>query len=384
MIRNSSINLNSFWAAILLSAGSFSVALPVNGITPFLLSLCLIYYLFSCKPKFNKTITFFVGFIFLYFLFSFLIIDDRTNSIKEYFVKFLFMGLSGLCLSQLAVSPEKVIKYTVVISIVLLPFSFRLDFNEDTGIMMGISYYIIKFINAIILAFLYRITFFSKKTFLQQIGLVALLIVYCLFFVSFASRAAILSILLFIVFSLIACSRKHTLLISLVIGAIGGVLYIYFFDILKVVSDMASNHGLNILAVDKMLYYLDDISNGRDELYKKGLYMINENPLFGNGIASFENRFNTIYIHSIWLQLLIEGGLFFFVPIAIIVFLSFRYIMIDNNNQVNRLFVAYLISISLVQLTFSETFWRLQYFWYYIGYTIQLYTSRNYKKYANG
>ena len=148
----------------------------------------------------------------------------------------------------------------------------------------------------------------------------------------------------------------------------------YQIPIVEYVSNWFNLHGMTIIALDKMLYFTGgDLANGRAELMDSALGLVKENPLIGHGIAYFESRFNNGYVHNIFVQMMMEGGIILTLPFLFIIFMSFRMLIDEKIPKDVRLFLTFLISSCLFHLFFSETFWRLQYFWFYIGYSIKLY-----------
>ena len=95
-------------------------------------------------------------------------------------------------------------------------------------------------------------------------------------------------------------------------------------------------------------------------------------PIWGNGIAAYENAFHTNWVHNVFVQLFVEGGILLLLPFLYFIFLSLKYIFQSHHNKEDRLFLAMLMAGGLTELLFSSYLWRSQVFWLYIGYTIKL------------
>lgn len=376
------IAINSLNAAILLSAGAFSVIIPIPGIMLAMLLITIFIYFASGNTLAKPIVYPLISICLFFFILSFIIVDDKSGALVEYFIKFVFMGFTGLFISQTRFDINRVMQYSCYLSVLLLPFFLRTHIaeTEDWGIMMGISYYVIVFIISLIY-YLFICKSVSNSHYLLY-GV--LLIVYILFFLSFASRGAILSIMLFLFLWLYIRCDKHKGLIILSVACTICLLTLFFIPIIQSVSDFAASKGLSILALNKMLYFLgDNLDNGRAAGLDEGLHMFYDSPIWGNGIASFEAKFKEGYVHNLFVQMLLEGGLILTLPFVVIVLWSFIIISSNKVSRDERYFMAFLVSISLVHLLFSETFWRLQYFWFYIGYTLRIHHFNIEKKWQN-
>jgi O-antigen ligase len=53
----------------------------------------------------------------------------------------------------------------------------------------------------------------------------------------------------------------------------------------------------------------NDVTSGRDVIFKLTTLAISQNPLLGYGIDQFENNTGIVYPHNFILQLLYDGGL---------------------------------------------------------------------------
>lgn len=357
-------------SAILISAGAFSVVLPIPGIMVAVLLFTIMIFVANSN-KLSHSVMPLIGFCIIFFIGSFIFVEDRSGALFEYFIKFIFMGFTGLFISQSRFVIELVVKYTCYLSIVLLPFFLRTNIasSEDWGIMMGISYYVIVFLNALI----YQLFILPQRSKIEICSFSIILIIYTLFFLAFASRGAILSVAFFVFLCIIIKSGKKRIPFLVISSFFITIISIFFFEILQFISDFAASYGFSVLAINKMLYFMDgELANGRDTLTSMGVEMFWNSPILGNGIASFENKYCEGYVHNLFLQMLIEGGVILIIPFILLILNSFKIIFNDSLPLNERYFMAFLISISLIHLFFSETFWRLQYFWFYIGYTIRL------------
>ena len=63
----------------------------------------------------------------------------------------------------------------------------------------------------------------------------------------------------------------------------------------------------------------NDNSNGRDELFSQGFNIFLDNPLFGNNLLIRNSDFNGIYVHNLFIEVLMSLGLIGFIPFFLII-----------------------------------------------------------------
>lgn len=132
--------------------------------------------------------------------------------------------------------------------------------------------------------------------------------------------------------------------------------------------------GINVKAIDKMVRMAtmgEELSNGRVRLWEQAFKDITASPLFGNGVSAYEKT-NGIYPHNFLIQVFHEGGVLYFIPILIVILKFFRLIFSNIQTKESKIFLIYLLFSGMIELLFSNVYWRNVYFWFFIGYVLNL------------
>ena len=109
-----------------------------------------------------------------------------------------------------------------------------------------------------------------------------------------------------------------------------------------------------------------DISetSGRDEIWQFCIPFVYNRPLFGYGIFSYTTYLGPLYPHNFLLEVLIQGGIFYFILwlfVLIVFFIKLRAILIRDKNNI-LLLTTIVTSFSF--LSFSGTYLQNGLFWF--------------------
>lgn len=365
-------NINSLSFAIMLSIGPICWTLPaIDGASVFVAAFILILYFVGKNNLVQKNVLPLIIICLLFFLQSFLLLSKNELLVK-YFIEFLAMGILGMYVSQINFNHHLTITLSCYISILLIPTILNIDFlgAESQGLWMGFSYGTLRFIIALLFSLIY-IKYNIKA---NKLLFTASLIFYIIFYSLYASRGAVLAIVVFVISALYI--RLSHLSLAIKINFLILVIFslAFFEPLISFIQSTLSTFGIDIYAIDKLMRMMSesDVSNGRNDIINQGLTMGFDSPILGNGIASYEIKYNRGWVHNIFVQLFLEGGILLFLPFGYYIIYSIKYILSTDNPNNERLFLALLLAGGLIELLFSSYLWRSQVFWLYIGYTIRL------------
>jgi hypothetical protein len=326
-------------------------------------------------------VLFVIVLFFLNFVVSFIIKPIAYSKIFKEFIYFICLGVSVIIIAQCCFDYYLVLRYILLLSLVLLPYVYRIEFGVegydavDYGMWMSISYGILPYLNANI-----TLLFFDKSRILRVLAALSIL-AYLPKFILYGSRGSILSFLLCIIICFLL--KKNFSLRQIFIKTIKWCALLILFSplVYNFLKFIVTEY--NIFFLRKIVYAsgIVEAMNGRDVLYVSALQGFISSPLYGKGIASFDN-YSGIYPHNIFLQVLYEGGIIFAVPLFYLILRSVNLIFKRTIEYDKRIFVLYLFVTSLVNLLFSSNFWRHQIFWLLIGLILSL-KRRNRETYYN-
>lgn len=370
MDKNLKNKINSIGLAIFLCANPMSWIFPVSNIIVFICLFSLILLLLNNNVMIflNKKIILLVLVITL-FLFSYAYSLPDKETFILYFSSFLVFGITGILYSCCEFN-YKVFYYAVsIIALISIPGVYFIEFRvfdsliSASGFYMGVSYGLLRLILALILT----ISFIDKKIF--KIITVIVIVYYLSFYFKYGTRGALLGLLLFLV--LLFLEKKKLLKPrTLIIAA--SLLFLFsfvFIDLLILLKEGLDGLGYSVKAIDKMVMFnesQEDFSNGRGKLLNYAFFDISDNLFLGNGIAVFDEKYG-IYPHNFIIQILYEGGLLYLIPMMIIVLKFFKIIVSKHYNKEYKIFLIYLFSAGIIELLFSNVYWRSVFFWLFIG-----------------
>lgn len=372
--------INSINIAILLSANALCWVIPISKILAIIMAFCVAVHWITNKQFACRNTVWLYMYCILFFLFPLLSSFNISveNITQKYFLDYIVIGYAALLVSQSEFSIRKTLIALSIISIILIPTIVGMDLeNMDVGVWMSVSYGVIRFIIALLLCIL---LYNYKYNIITKLILALPVVFYSVLYAAYASRGALLAVGIFIVFFLIVKGGKRSFSIAAFLTLLGIIIFANFIPIVTALVNGLQSIGVEIYALNKILFRADagDITSGRADIYSNGVEMILESPIWGHGVGAYEVRYGDgeTYVHNIILQQLIEGGLLLFIPLTLIVLLSFKQIFSKTLPQEIRLFLVFLMATGLIELLFSNYFWRAQGYWFLLGYTLSIYNKQ--------
>lgn len=291
----------------------------------------------------------------------------------RYFTNFLIYGALFLLIPLGNIDFNLVIKIVFYYGIILLPFYARYDygygFSEagefEGGILMTMSYRMLPFILASLYMFLNK----TNKVW-ERVSGIAIAALYLLVFLIVGARGAITSLFAFIsIYYIISGKKRKNKIVRFTIIGIAAIVFFTSFDhIIDYLFNLLDTHGISSRSIERM-YYADlgggDVSAGRFKIYKMAFNEFLSSPIWGNGIGSFDSYKGT-FPHNVFLQLMVEGGLFFVVPFTVVLIKGLIYIYKKGRNSVSGGFMLFVFCAGMIRLFFSSYLWGSHFCWVFI------------------
>ena len=176
-------------------------------------------------------------------------------------------------------------------------------------------------------------------------------------------RGAFVAIVFYSIY-IIFLNLKNKKNMLIIMGMILLLLLIYYY---------VSNNPTFSSRLERIFSYVNsdglDITqtSGRDSLYIEVLEIISKKIILGYGIFSSYYVIGHLSPHNIILEILLEGGvvyLIFWLIIAIYLIKKYKDYLLSHEK--NILFI--LITLSIVNLLFSGSYWQASFFWFVISY----------------
>lgn len=249
------------------------------------------------------------------------------------------------------------------------------DVLENGVISMGASYALLVPVLANIIYL--RFYFMKERTVTKLLMLVfaAVNLFYLMQMAMFGSRGPILCAALLIACCYLVAIRENRIIFKkgrFVVIALSIIIISFLFvPILQIISDTLAGYDISLNFVDKFLRMDDsgDMSNGRDSIDAIAWNGIWQSPVFGHGIAQFENNTGVVYPHNFILQLLYDGGFIFIlailIPIIRKLFSKFRVIHVDE-----FICLVFLCFASVPGALFSGDLWQSGILWMFFGFVL--------------
>ena len=374
--------LQTLLLALLLNLNSIPAAIGKNGTFVIVLFLCYILAFISHSFKPNKGYLLVIMVNIICALSIFFPYYGYNTHAERYLLYGLSLGLFVFCI-KIHFETQRLFRYVVVIGLFLAPLhllkavtllNLLAVSDVDTGVMMGLSYAIMPpFLCALLMFFRNEILIWKI---LSSILFFSGLLIYMLIGSRGCYLVILVTILLYGINKKINCYKNRIVVLS-ILGFICNILVRNFIIILEWLSNVLNNLGIEVYAIQKMLYYYsqDKLDNGRTDLYDTAWKGIIESPL-GHYIGSFELA-NDAYTHNLFLQIAWDYGFIGFIFISIIYIKSLNYFMILNAKCSNHDICFVIFSSSFITLLFSSNYWLLPCFWLWLKFIL------NYKKNAS-
>ena len=311
-------------------------------------------------------------FLTIFFFFSLTCLGSATRSVG--FTEFVIYVFLPIMFAQfLIIDAAYFLKWCAILpafGIFFLSDIFVIDpvFNY---IEMGVCY---AFLTPILcnIAFLFC-CFKQEKLIWKSLMLIVSLcnFTFLLKLVYFGSRGPLLSIVICVAFFFMftvkenKCGLHISGIKTVLIIILGCYIAFNFWQILDDINSYLIKNDINIKFVEKMLrlYEQGDVLNGRNLDYEAAIAGIKDNPIFGNGLATFEYYTGYVYPHNLILQLLYDGGIVLFLLILIPVILNLIK-WIRCCSRPSFVFMTTLLVASVPGAMFSGDVWTKPILWY--------------------
>lgn len=384
--NNSRIKINSLLAASVIAETNIcaiSSAFMTIPMVSVLLMGCILIAGFSLNKnalRISQTSIVAFGLFFLLLLLS--IVLNGLKVPGERFLYLMTFGLSAMVIVNTRHDFRLVLKYLLYIYTAHLIVYFLLQreafltSDDFWTAQLGIAYgFVPATIISVILLF-YRKRLVAEGVLVKrrffQIGLYVALFLTSgyVFLIDCATRGAIVVVvvgLFFIIYRNL--SRKQKVLFTIAGAAFSIFLLLNLDSIISNSLDRFSEGNVKSLVKLSQMTEAGDASNGREDHYKEAYEMIADNPVLGYGVGYFENVTRASYVHQLFLELMLECGLFgtllFLVPI-----LKFIRRAWEEHDDIDYSYKILLLSCCFLPLMFSASFWLYPPFWYGYFYAI--------------
>lgn len=198
------------------------------------------------------------------------------------------------------------------------------------------------------------------------------LIVSIIFVFGLGTRGALIWLLVFVIFSLIlknVYQKKFSKWLILAILML--VLFLFYDDILLWMSTMLKSMGYSIRIFDTINSGGLFISDSRDIITDNAIKLIQENALFGYGIFS-DRYYLGDYCHNLFLELLMNYGVFFGSIILIVLFYIIISAFFKAPSLEHKIFEMVLFFSSVGLLIKSGSYLQNPLFYVLIAYCVSI------------
>lgn len=366
--------INSFGLAILLCANPLSWLYPVDNIILAYAAFSLVIVLINnpIVTFINSNLLLIIG-VFILFAFSYLAADIDKDTYFLYFYSFIAFGLTGILYASVPINYKTLFKTIFFIAFISLPGIYRVvttDYSgmgDVSGFWMGISQGATRLvIGSILVLPILKTKFFKTLT-------LPVFIVYIGFMITLGTRGALLGILLFIALHYLNNKNKLSISTAFVFLVFIAVLNLFFIDILRLFVSVLGYVDLEFKAIEKILRMHDlniDLSNGRDIIWGNALSGFLDSPIYGNGVSSYFNKYG-IYPHNFLLEILYEGGILYGIPILYALLIFVQLVFSNKLTKKQKNIILFVFCAGILEVTFSNIYWRHVMFWYFIAYVLQ-------------
>lgn len=368
------VNINSWIVALLICSTCIAVVIPSQGIVV-LTNIVLFGAMIVLNIRhysLRKYAPSLVMATLLLVLFMINILIHSQPLVTDYLLHFICFGIPLLFIPLQYVDFDKVIRNVAIAAIIFLPFFLTHDYGysatggdagSDDGELMTASYRVLPLILA---AFL---TSMKETRKVWKWGFSILGIIYFAFLMVIGSRGAILSVLVFFVLLFIsrAKSKAGKITLSGLTVILATVLITWFDKMIEWLYDKTEAFGLSLLAISRLYFKTTqggNMDSGRGDLIAEALRDFGESPIWGKGIASFQNFSG--YPHNLFVQMLQEGGLILFIPFAIIFYIGLKDLVLGDRKSIYYRALLFTFCGGVMQLMFSNYFWTSSIFWLFV------------------
>ena len=291
----------------------------------------------------------------------------------RYLSNYLIYGALFLLIPMGNIDFNRVLKIAFYYGVILLPFYARYDYgygiNEvgefEGGILMTMSYRMLPFILAALFVTLNK----TNKVWERVLGIVVITL-YLLIFLIVGARGAITSLFAFLaIYYIISGKERMQKIARLSIMGIVAIVFFTSFDfIIDYLFNLLDTRGVSSRSIERMYYSSiagGDVSAGRFKIYKMAFNEFLQSPIWGNGIGSFDSYKGT-FPHNIFLQLMVEGGLFFVIPFTVLLIRGLVYIFEKGGKTASGGIMLFVFCSGMIRLFFSSYLWGSHFCWLFI------------------
>lgn len=244
---------------------------------------------------------------------------------------------------------------------VFLRYFHSSDVDNTLEDMMGAAYHALPHVLMIIGSAI-RNHFKMSDTVFAIIGVVLLLI--------FGNRGAVLCAM---AFTILCCLKyvqnKKTIAVLFFLGVF---LYLNIDIIFDALYGLSEDLGMSVRFFVRMKEGTIADDNGREELYRPIAEIINNGNLLGYGMAGDRILLNGIYVHNIFLEMLVSYGVFGG-PIIILLLLGLIIrSLIRCRLNVDFEFLVLLLCPGFIKLILSWSYIAEPFFYFLIGYCVNI------------
>lgn len=294
----------------------------------------------------------------------------ESNIIHQHLLSFLSIGLSGILVGSLQFSNTSFLCYGYKVAwinfllLFIFPFTSYYGTTDVTINYMRFGYAILP---SVIFSFLFVIK--SKKKYFAIILFIGSFIEMLVFGARGASFTFLLFVVLYFLLPTGISIRKRLLFIILTLP-----LLIFLPYIAEAIIKLSDHLNISSYTINKFTRMLEgetiqEVSSGRDFIYKTAIDRIEKFPLFGSPFNSAYKDLGIDYYHNFFLDLIVNFG----IPIFLIMTFVYLYFLINIfrfGAESIRIVALILISISLGRLLVSSDIWSRPEFWLMMGYII--------------
>lgn len=367
--------INSLCLALMICARALTQLLSFSGSSIIVaMAGALVIYFNPPKYKVNNWKGFLSLYAVAFFLVSF-IVSNMNPTTVEYFLYFVVFGLTSFLLPY-RYEFKLVLRFIVLFGALLLWSYVSVDYasilanvggvyDNVNAVFMDISYKTLVFV---VSGALVAVTDDNKY---MKIAGVVVAIPYLLISFIYGARGALLSVFVFVFLFWFLCAKNRRVLRKRALATliVCVTLLVLFPLIINVMYNVLQEHGIEARAVERLFESVSgntSLGTGRDVLTQRAVEGFLKSPVWGNGIASFDNYSGT-YPHNIILQLLYEGGLLLAVPFLTCLFHGIFTMLSLRYDREYRLFLLMLFCSGVVELFLSSHLWMSLFFWLFIG-----------------
>ena len=234
---------------------------------------------------------------------------------------------------------------------------YNLDLFDELG-TKDLKYQLYSYISALSIILLVQLVFvksiFGKKKLIKLISFSSI-VIYSATLIYYGGRGAGLVVFVFFIYSILKYIKfinlKKIILFAIIVISLT-IAYEYF---------VADEFGLYFLnGIDRFLTIIDQNGLGnRNKPWLTSIELIKDKPILGYGIFNYSNY---IHPHNIFLQIILQFGIFFGFLINIIL-LGKLYLTSKYQNLFNYDMYNILIIYTLTYLLFSSNYLISNFFW---------------------